>query len=375
MREIWFWQRIVSPHIAGLAIALARMGCRVSYVAERDLSDDRKKLGWTVPPLDGVALRYARHPREIEDCVSETGRHSVHLCQGVRANGLVLYAQKSLAERGLRQWIMMETIDDDSWLGPLKRTAYAALFWRHRAQIEGVLALGHRTSDWVVARGMPRVRVFPFAYFLGDRPAPAANHTSPDAPFRFAFVGQFIRRKRLPMLVDALAALQNSSAELVVVGSGPLEQTWRMYSERHLPRRISWIGGLPSPQVLELLGNVDCLVLPSRHDGWGAVISEALMSGTPVICSDHCGAAGAVLASGVGGVFAQGDVAGLTALLSHAIAVGHLSSCGRVALSRWATSLGADAGARYLLDILSHMDGVGARPDAPWIQGEPRCVA
>ena len=34
----------------------------------------------------------------------------------------------------------------------------------------------------------------------------------------------------------------------------------------------------------------DVLVLPSRFDGWGAVVNEALMVGTPVICSDRCGA-------------------------------------------------------------------------------------
>ena len=33
----------------------------------------------------------------------------------------------------------------------------------------------------------------------------------------------------------------------------------------------------------------DNLVLPSSHDGWGAVTTEALMVGTPVICSDTCG--------------------------------------------------------------------------------------
>ena len=30
------------------------------------------------------------------------------------------------------------------------------------------------------------------------------------------------------------------------------------------------------------------MVLPSYFDGWGAVVSESLMVGTPVICSDQC---------------------------------------------------------------------------------------
>lgn len=49
------------------------------------------------------------------------------------------------------------------------------------------------------------------------------------------------------------------------------------------------------------MARADVLVLPSWHDGWGAVVSEALMAGTPAIASDACGSAGVVRASGVGG--------------------------------------------------------------------------
>lgn len=360
--------------MAGLAVALARHGCRVTYVAERCLSAERKQLGWTVPSLPGVELRYAKHRNEIASCVESAGPDSVHLCQGVRANGLVSYAQQKLANRGLQQYVLMETVDDDGWHGLLKRTLYTALFRRYRLRTTGVLASGQRTMEWVANRGMSKGRVFPFAYFLADRAPVRADSLPEVAPFRFAFVGQFIDRKRFLLLVDALVALDGSTAELVVVGTGPLEADWRDYAERRLPGRVHWHGGLPSARVLELLEEIDCLVLPSRHDGWGAVVSEALMSGTPAICSDHCGAAGAVLASGVGGVFGRDDAAGLTALLSRAIAKGKPSPDDRRKLARWARALGADAGARYLLDILAHMDGTGPRPGAPWTRTVQQCV-
>ena len=60
-------------------------------------------------------------------------------------------------------------------------------------------------------------------------------------------------------------------------------------------------------KIPEVICESDCLVLPSRYDGWGAVISEALMVGTPVICSDNCGAANVVTASNVGSVFSTND--------------------------------------------------------------------
>ena len=126
---------------------------------------------------------------------------------------------------------------------------------------------------------------------------------------------------------------------------------------------------MSSEQVLELLQDMDCLVLPSRYDGWGAVVSEALMSGTPAICSDRCGSAVAVRSSGVGGVFKQDDVVGLAQLLSTVMAAGRPSYSDRVALARWASSLGAEQGARYLLNILSHRQGEGVCPEPPWEHG------
>lgn len=360
--------------MAGLARALAHQGCQVKYVVERDLSEDRKRLGWSVPSLEGVQLRFVRHRRDVEECVAAAARDSVHLCQGLRANGLVSYAQRQLARRRYRQWVMMETVDDRGWRGLLKRRIYGRLFKRHSRHIQGVLATGHHTSDWVVARGVPATRVFPFAYFLEDRPAAPIESLSSKKPFCFAFVGRFIHLKRLPMLVNALAALDDRTAELVVVGTGPLEQAWRSDAEQRLPGRIHWMGRQPSSKVLDVLKEVDCLVLPSQHDGWGAVVSEALMSGTPAICSDSCGAATAVLASGVGGVFESDSTADLTGLLADAIVAGKSSVRERSRVSQWSTALGAAAGARYLLAILAHMDGAGSRPLAPWIREIPKCA-
>jgi len=107
-------------------------------------------------------------------------------------------------------------------------------------------------------------------------------------------------------------------------------------------------------------------VLPSRYDGWGAVVSEALMAGTPVICSDACGTAGVVRASKVGGVFANGDRDTLARRLREVLDVGPLTYQARAELALWARSLGAEAGATYLLAVLEYVEGNGNHPMPPW---------
>ncbi|MFX9050260.1 glycosyltransferase, partial [Acinetobacter baumannii] len=45
----------------------------------------------------------------------------------------------------------------------------------------------------------------------------------------------------------------------------------------------------PYSQAMALLAQSDVVVVPSRHDGWGAVVNEAIGYGIPVVCTDRCG--------------------------------------------------------------------------------------
>lgn len=365
-RTIWLWQRIVTPHMAGLAVALGRLGHPVTYIAEEEMSSDRAAQGWTHQTLPSVNLRFAPTSIDTERLAEAAPFDAVHICQGVRGNGLVGYAQAALARRGARQWVIMETVDDSGWRGVLKRLEYRRLFTLRRRSIEGLLTTGHRTSAWLAARGMPHERVYPFSYFL-PRPAPPIEVKGQrEAKFRVLFVGQHIHRKRLDLLITAMARLPTGNVELVVVGTGPLESELRTMAEALLPGRVLWIGVLPIEEVPKHMAQADCLVLPSRHDGWGAVVSEALMVGTPVICSDRCGAAGVVLASRRGGVFPSGDVGALTTQLQRIVDGGRQSWQQRAELADWAKCLGAEAGATYLTEILRYVETGGARPAPPW---------
>ena len=354
--------------MAGLAVALARRGCKVTYVAEQAMSIDRAQQGWVVPKLPGVELFYVGSSAASHLLATKAPVDSVHICQGIRANGMVATAQHVLATRGLLQWAVMETVSDAGWRGLLKRAEYSRIFRLRRKSLQGVLAIGHRTADWVVARGMPADRVYPVAYFLSDYQAPVIDNSVKLRPFRFVFAGRLISLKRVDWLIDALARLKDPAFELWVVGTGSEESVLRALATSKLGNRVRWLGQLLLPDVPAVMVQADCLVLPSVHDGWGAVASEALMVGTPVICSDACGVAGVVRASGLGGVFPVYDRSALVQLLTYQLAHGVVSDVARQHLACWATCLGASAGALYLQQILEFKDSnAGVRPSAPWL--------
>lgn len=365
MREVWFWQRIVSPHMAGLAAALARQGVKAVYVAEQVMSEDRALQGWRAPDLPGVRIEVASTRAEISELAGAARADSIHICQGIRANGLVGVAQRRLSARSLRQWATLETLDDTGLRGVVKRLEYRRLFVKWRSRLAGVLAIGYRTPRWIAERGVPTERVMPFAYFLLPESVRIRQVQRAAGPYRFVFVGQLVEGKRLDLLLSALADLKRD-VELVVIGSGPLEDGLRVVADRVLPGRVDWVGRLPMHEVPQAVADSDCLVLPSRHDGWGAVVSEALMVGTPVVCSDHCGSAGVAKESGHGEVFRSGNVAELRDALGRAVQRGRMGMRQRTSLANWAKCLGTDAGAKYLQEILDHADGRGDKPRAPW---------
>lgn len=350
----------------GLARSLADLGVTVTYVAQDDMSGARAKQGWLVPEPGDVRIVLARDKKAVKQSVSETLEHSVHILQGIRANGLVGFAQRELARRGRLQWVVMETVHDSGLRGALKRIEYARLFKKWRGAIQGVFAIGHQTPRWIIERGVVSDEVYPFAYFL-EKPDILEVKPKHDRTFTFVFVGQFIELKRLDWLIEALEGLRSDRFRLIVIGSGHLEVALRTRAVNQLGDKIEWIGRLPSNEVGVFLQRSDCLVLPSSYDGWGAVVSEALMCGTPVICSDTCGSAGVVSQSNVGGVFQATDFQELAKLLKQALDTGRVSDAERSRLATWSECLSARAGARYLMDILDYRQYKAIRPVPPWM--------
>lgn len=356
--SVWFWQQMVTPHMAALASALAIRGFKVNYVANEFLSKKRSKQGWEVPKLGNAKLIIASSKADVINHALDAPKNSIHLCEGLRGNGLIKYAQKVIRKRNLIHWAMMETIDDNGWLGVTKRIFYRYLFLYWHTKLTGVLAIGCNASKWFMARGMDKSSIYPFAYFLKEPKIKSSLKLTikknKKLPFRFVFIGELISLKKVDFLIKSIAALKSKEVELWIVGSGPEEKRLKSLANLLLSKlKVKWLGVLPNKEIPNIIYQADCLVLPSRYDGWGAVVSESLMVGTPVVCSDKCGSSVAVKASGVGSVFSANNQQSLITSLRTQIKRGHLSLKERQKIIKWSKCLGASSGAKYLESILN----------------------
>jgi glycosyltransferase involved in cell wall biosynthesis len=71
--------------------------------------------------------------------------------------------------------------------------------------------------------------------------------------------------------------------------------------------------GFQAPDVLPaFFARADVFVLPSRYDGWGVVVNQALGAGLPVVCSEAVGAGHDLVVEEVNGLkFPAGDAMAL----------------------------------------------------------------
>jgi glycosyltransferase involved in cell wall biosynthesis len=127
--------------------------------------------------------------------------------------------------------------------------------------------------------------------------------------------GRLIRQKGFDLLIDAVAGLDDPGATLTIVGTGPEEAALRRQIARVGLEDRATLAGY-ARDIRPYLDAARCFVLPSRFEGYGAVIVEALGAGRPVIATASTPAADDLLTEGERGIVVPvGDVAALTAAL------------------------------------------------------------
>jgi glycosyltransferase involved in cell wall biosynthesis len=114
---------------------------------------------------------------------------------------------------------------------------------------------------------------------------------------RYLFIGRFIERKGIDVLVDAFRRLDGG--ELWIAGEGPLDGL--VASAASADPRIRLMGYADGEGLADLYRQADVLVVPSLYEPWGLVVHEGLAWGLPVIVTDEVGAADDLIDHGVNG--------------------------------------------------------------------------
>jgi len=111
-----------------------------------------------------------------------------------------------------------------------------------------------------------------------------AAETTRKAKSQFVFLGRLVDWKELDIAIEALRLVPD--AKLVVIGDGPMRESWRLAAEKlGVANRVTFTGFLPQAECAPHLHASLALVLPSIYECGGAVVLEAMASGVPVIAT------------------------------------------------------------------------------------------
>ena len=242
----------------------------------------------------------------------------------------------------------------------------------------GLAAVGDAAVDAYRPVAGPGCVAANLPYVCDVAPFLAAGAGRPDRRDRragttFLYCGQLIARKGVDLLVDAFVrvAADLPGARLRLVGAGPLRAVLEDRVPPGLRDRVTFAGFLPLDGLPAEFAAADAFVLPSRHDGWGVVVNQALAAGLPVIATEAVGAAELLSAPDTGAVIPAGSADALTAALRRY--AGDLSEsvpADPPACRRAGVSVGADAGAEHWADLLEtvHHRTNAASPASPGLR-------
>ncbi len=138
-----------------------------------------------------------------------------------------------------------------------------------------------------------------------------------EGPFRLLSIGRLHWKKGFDDSIRAVAALRKRgiAVEYRIAGEGPeREKLMFMIHELGCEDSVSLVGSLGQPEIKELLGWSDALLLPSLSEGISNAVLEAMAAGLPVV-STRCGGMAEVVEDGVNGILV--DVGDTGAMCDH----------------------------------------------------------
>lgn len=132
--------------------------------------------------------------------------------------------------------------------------------------------------------------------------APEALVPELDRQDRFLFAARLEDMKGIRVLLEAWRLLGANGPELLICGSGPLDEWSREFAADNKMTNVRFLGRLPNDQVRRLMATSRALILPTQwYEGFPLSIAESYSMGTPVLVS-NLGNGGSLIKQGVTGL-------------------------------------------------------------------------
>lgn len=296
-----FWQNIISPHFSYFLNELQK-SYPVILIVEANIEKEREKLGWKIPELNNIQIL------SIHDVnFNYLDTNYKHFFSGFHS-----YPKTTIYFKEILKYNKVNIIAEAPVLigfqKYLKYLKYLILCFFYKKKIDKIYAMGKLGVSWYTKVGFDSEKIYNFQYTINNTERYLRNMNE-NGVINFSFIGQLIDRKNIVPLIEMFSKLENTNWKLNIIGDGnQLNLVKKTISKYNLSNKILLLGVLPNNLAIEYIAKTTSyLILPSKFDGWGAVVNEALSQGIKVITNTNCGASQMIKSNLFGYVYNQNN--------------------------------------------------------------------
>ena len=187
------------------------------------------------------------------------------------------------------------------------------------------IAISNAVKSYLIKRGeIPTGYIIDVVYYgfqkNGSNNSAGLNSitnliNSQSSNFKIGTIGRLVPQKDYPTLLIAFSNVLEKlpDAELYIVGEGYLQkQLMELCKSLGVSSKVHWLG--KTEYINEFLSKIDLFILPSKYEGFGLVLLEAMVAKKPIIAANNS-AIPEVLGKTYKGLFSTGDVSALAQLI------------------------------------------------------------
>lgn len=366
--DIVFWMNMPSIHMAPLAKALAEeFGKRVLVAVFKGLTEHEAQRGWSTFEYGRAELLVLTESEQRLELLEATRSAPIHFFGGLGAYPELTEVMQRLASREHGKiGVFSESIDPRGVSGALRKMRFSLRRKQLLDFVDTLFVTGSLARLQFQRLGCPSSKIALFGYFVEKSLPKVDLH----APLKVIYVGSFISLKNTFLIARSLEFMSNK-LELTAVGTGPLLSKFLQKIARISIKiaRFNYIPTVANNKIQALISEHDVLVLPSKYDGWGVTINEALLVGTKVLVTKAAGSEVLVHSSLQGYIIDSGDPRRLAEQLDNMANSVEFVRSQRAELKAWANkNISPKVAAKYFLEQMGRSP---SKPTStpPWVVG------
>ena len=160
------------------------------------------------------------------------------------------------------------------------------------------IAISHAVKNYLIKRGeIPSGYTIDVVYYGFQKDSSTNSEglksitnlmTSQSSNFKIGTIGRLVPQKDYPTLLNAFSNVLKTvpNIELYVVGEGYLQKDLiELGKSLGINDKVHWLG--KTEYTKEFLSRLDLFILPSKFEGFGLVLLEAMVAKKPIIAANN----------------------------------------------------------------------------------------